>query len=68
MTTKRELNEPHEGDKRYIRRDDKGLISEVVDVGRSSAADQRQHSNTVAKPGSGDKGDRPKAAKASKTR
>ena len=63
MTRKRELIEPNEGDKRYIRRDDEGKFTEdQVDVGRSLAADQRSHSKTVAPKGQGDKGDqkRPK--------
>jgi hypothetical protein len=48
-------------DKRYIRRDSKGrFTSDQVDVGRSLAADQRQHSKTTAKPGQGDRGDRSK--------
>ncbi|MCU1390505.1 MAG: hypothetical protein JWL72_3843 [Ilumatobacteraceae bacterium] len=58
MSTKREKITPHEGDSRYIRRDDKGRISESVDVGKSSAADQRQHSEHEPKPGHGDEGDR----------
>jgi hypothetical protein len=33
-------------DKRYVRRDEQGRFKESEDVGRSSAADQRQHSNT----------------------
>jgi hypothetical protein len=46
-------------DKRYVRRDDKGhFTSDQVDVGKSSAADQRQHSKTRAKKGQGDRGDR----------
>jgi hypothetical protein len=60
MSAKRELIEPHEGDKRYIRRDENGRITESVDVGKSLAADRRQHSKTAAKPGQGDKGDRQK--------
>lgn len=55
---KRELIEPHPGDKRYIRRDDKGRIKESDDVGRSLAADRRVKAKTVSKPGQGDKGDR----------
>ena len=56
--TKRELIEPNKGDKRYARRDENGHFTvDQVDVGRSSAADQRQHSNTKAKPGQGDRGD-----------
>lgn len=57
--TKRELIEPTPGDKRYVRRDDKGrLTGDQADVGKSLAADQRQHSQTKAKPGQGDRGDR----------
>lgn len=54
----RELIEPTPGDKRYVRRDDKGQFSESDDVGRASAADQRQHSDHDAGHGQGDKGDR----------
>lgn len=46
-------------DKRYVRRDDQGRFTEdQTNVGRSSAADQRQHSRTPAKKGQGDRGDR----------
>jgi hypothetical protein len=49
------------GDKRYVRRDEQGQFTEdQVDVGRSSAADQRQNSATPAKRGQGDRGDRTK--------
>ena len=41
----------------YVRRDEKGRFDEVVDVGRSLAADRRQHSKTIAPPGQGDRGD-----------
>jgi len=54
----RELIEPTPGDKRYVRRDEKGQFKDVVDVGKSLAADQRQHAKTKAKPGQGDRGDR----------
>jgi hypothetical protein len=57
---KRELIEPHKGDKRYVRRDKKGEFEKEVDVGRSLAADRRKKAKTVAKPGYGDKGDRPR--------
>lgn len=60
MAGKRELIEPHAGDKRYVRRDKKGQFKEVDDVGRSLAADQRKKAVKVAKPGQGDKGDRRK--------
>lgn len=58
MTT-RELIEPKKGDKRFARRDDQGhFTQDQTDVGRSLAADQRQHSKTPAKKGEGDRGDR----------
>jgi hypothetical protein len=59
MPSKRELIEP-KGDKRYVRRDEKGQFSESDDVGRSLSADRRTKAKTVAKPGQGDKGDRRK--------
>ena len=59
--TKREIIEPHKGDRRYARRDENGRFTDdQADVGRSLAADQRQHSKTPAKPGQGDRGDRQK--------
>jgi hypothetical protein len=42
-------------DKRYIRRDDEGRFKESVDVGRSLAADRRQHAKTKANMGEGDR-------------
>jgi hypothetical protein len=60
MSKKREVIEPNPGDKRYARRDDDGRFTDdQVDVGRSAAADQQQHSGTVPKAGRGDQGDRP---------
>ncbi len=44
-------------DKRYVRRDEKGRFKEVVDVGRSLAADRRQKAKTKVDPGQGDRGD-----------
>jgi hypothetical protein len=58
MAGKRELIEPHKGDKRYVRRDAKGQFKEVDDVGRSLAADRRTKAKTTVKSGQGDKGDR----------
>ena len=57
--SKRELIEPN-GDKRFVRRDDHGRFSESDDVGKSLAADQRQHSSHDAGKGQGDRGDRQK--------
>jgi hypothetical protein len=57
MSSKRELIEPHDGDKRYVRRDDSGQFSESDDVGKSLSADRRTKAKTVSKPGQGDRGD-----------
>jgi hypothetical protein len=57
--SKRELLEPHEGDKRHARRDENGQFTpDQVDVGRSLARDRKQKAKTKVKPGHGDKGDR----------
>lgn len=58
MASKRELNEPHEGDKRYVRRDEQGQFEESDDVGRSLAQDQRRDAAHDSKKGQGDRGDR----------
>ena len=55
---KRELIEPHAGDKRYIRRDDRGRIKESDDQHRSLSQDDRKKATTASKPGQGDRGDR----------
>jgi hypothetical protein len=60
MSGKRELIEPHKGDKRFVRRDAQGRFSEVVDAGRSMAQDRKRHAKTASKPGYGDRGDRKK--------
>ena len=67
---KRELIEPHKGDKRYVRRNKKGEFKEVDDVGRSLSADRRRKAKTVTKSGQGDKGDRaaPKKKSAKKVK
>jgi hypothetical protein len=54
---KRELIAP-KGDKRFVRRDDKGRFGETDDVGRSLASDVRQKAKTKAKSGQGDRGDK----------
>lgn len=56
--SKRELIEPTPGDKRYARRDDEGRFTEMVDVGRSLAQDQRREAENEAPKGQGDRGDR----------
>jgi hypothetical protein len=55
---KRELVEPNEGDKRYVRRDAKGQFKEQDDVGRSLTQDRKKAAKTKVKKGQGDKGDR----------
>ena len=45
-------------DKRYVRRDEQGQFKESVDVGRSSAQDQKRAAKTKSKKGEGDRGDR----------
>jgi hypothetical protein len=62
MAAKRELMTP-KGDKRYVRRDAKGRIKEVDDVGRSLAQDRRRKASKTSGKGQGDKGDRAVAAK-----
>ena len=56
--SKRELIEPTPGDKRYARRDDEGQFTEMVDVGKSLAQDQRRQAENEAPKGQGDRGDR----------
>lgn len=60
MAGKRELIEPHEGDKRYVRRDADGKFSESDDVSRSQSQDQKRQAKSDAEKGQGDKGDRKK--------
>ena len=60
-TRKRELIEPNPGDKRYIRRDDRGQFTkDQVDVGRSLTDDRRQPARRAVPPGQGDRGDQKK--------
>ena len=55
--SKRELIEPHEGDKRYVRRDENGRFSESDDVSRSLSRDVRQHASRKKPRNEGDRGD-----------
>ena len=55
----RELIEPNDGDKRYIRRDEEGKFTESQDeVGRSLRQDRRTEAETEVEEGQGDRGDR----------
>ena len=59
MARDRELIEPNEGDKRYVRRDENGQFTESQDdVGRSLSQDQRTEAKNESKKGQGDRGDR----------
>jgi hypothetical protein len=60
MASKRELIEPHKGDKRYVRRDEQGRFAESDDVSRSLAADRRTKAKATVKKGQGDRGDQKK--------
>ena len=55
--SKRELIEPHKGDKRYMRRKPDGKFGKQVDVGRSLSADSRTHAKKSVPKGQGDRGD-----------
>ena len=61
-TGKRERIDPtpgKDGGARYARRDEHGhFTSDQTDVGRSNAADRRQHAKHEAPKGQGDRGDR----------
>jgi hypothetical protein len=58
MQRKRELIEPHSGDKRYARRSEAGqFTADQTDTGRSLAADRKRKAKTVVPKGQGDKGD-----------
>lgn len=58
MAKKRELVEPREGDKRFVRRDDQGRFEESDDASRSLSQDQQRDSKTEVQSGEGDRGDR----------
>jgi hypothetical protein len=57
MKGKRELIEPHKGDKRYVRRDSKGRFTESDDLNRSLSSDARKNAKRTIKTGYGDMGD-----------
>ena len=58
MAKDRELVEPNEGDKRFVRRDEKGRFEESDDVSRSLSQDRKKNAETESKKGQGDRGDR----------
>jgi len=55
--SKRELIEPHQGDKRYVRRKADGTFGKTVDQGRSLSADKRKTAKAKVPKGQGDRGD-----------
>jgi len=62
---KRTLIAP-KGDKRYIKRDEKGRFTESDDQGKSLSRDVKQTAKKKVKPGYGDRGDQPKKASSKK--
>jgi hypothetical protein len=56
MTSKRELISPN-GDKRLIRRDAEGRITESDDLGKSLSQDVKKAAKKTVKAGQGDRGD-----------
>jgi len=63
MAGKRELIEPRQGDKRFVRRDASGKFNESDDVGRSLSQDRKRSASKVSRSGQGDKGDRNAASR-----
>jgi len=55
--SKRELIEPHKGDRRYVRRTSKGTFSKVVDVIKSLVTDRKRKAKKTVPKGQGDRGD-----------
>ena len=59
MAEDRELIEPHDGDERFVRRDEQGQFTEEQDdVSRSLSRDVREDAKTESRKGQGDRGDR----------
>ena len=55
--SERELIEPNEGDKRYVRRNEEGRFTESDDVSKSLSQDVRQRAKTEKPKNEGDRGD-----------
>ena len=64
-SAKRTLISP-KGDKRYIKRDTKGRITESDDQGRSLSQDKKKTAKKKVKSGYGDKGDQQETSASSK--
>ena len=58
MSNDRELINPQDDDKRYVRRNEQGEFTDSQDdVGRSLAQDRRTDAEREVKKGQGDRGD-----------
>jgi len=66
MAGKRELIEPHEGDERYVRRDESGQFTESDDMNRSLSRDNDREAQHRSEPGQGDRGDQSSTGDTSK--
>lgn len=56
-SSKRELLEPHKGDKRYTRRQADGKFGKTAAVGKSLSSDSRTAAKKKVAKGQGDRGD-----------
>jgi hypothetical protein len=56
-TSTRQLIESIKGDKRYVRRNEKGEFNKVVDVGKSLSSAKRTTAKKKVPKGQGDRGD-----------
>jgi len=56
-TSRRTVLKPHKGDRRYLRRNERGEFKKEVNVGRSLSTDRRRGAKTKVKKGQGDRGD-----------
>lgn len=56
-SSKRELIEPNQSDKRFVRRKADGTFGKTVAVGKSLSGDSRTTAKTKVAKGQGDRGD-----------
>jgi hypothetical protein len=57
MAKDREIIEPKEGDKGFVRRDEQGKFEEQEDAGRSLSRDRKVDAKSKVKKGEGDRGE-----------
>jgi hypothetical protein len=57
MAKDREIIEPKEGDKRFVRRDEQGKFEEQDETGRSLSRDRQVDAKSKVKKGDGDRGE-----------